>query len=316
MRTTALALLLAACGGPATGGTTSAEASGACDFGEDREEMRSEGSRVVVSLPRGFERRRGLLVYAHACGAAVMIGEAPAHLEPEQRTAFAAGILLGVLETARARGMECTEVEPMTRWSCVGEGEAQEARLLTTDAGKVAAVARGPIDAEVAASLVHDVRFDLDAPYDGLAAMGLQLDPIPGLHVAAESYAGAVDFVGSGGNEAPAPLMAWRFVSWTAHPAHRDGSTWEDGEIGEVGGELAVNTLSLTAADESSMRLSELAPGRLELTFDAEAGGAAVAVYLASIRAEGGVFYALARAPAESAGTWIVSFRGHVTSAR
>lgn len=308
-------LALGACGGSTTG-AASPEAPG-CAFGDaPTREARSAGSRIVVSLPEGFARKRGLLVYAHPCGAAVMLAEAPPSLDAEQRTAFAAGVLLGALETAGERGMTCTEVEPMARWTCEGGGpESQVARLVQTEAGPVAALARGPLSTEALGALVADVRVEAEAAYDGLEATGLALEPLPGMRPSPLSFPGAIDFVGAEGTAPPAPLLAWRYVRYTADPAHRDGSPWEDGEIGATGGELAVTTLALESADESTMVVREIADGRLELTFDGTSGGEPVFVFLGTLRDEEGVFFALGRGPAAAASTLLVAYRSQVQSA-
>ena len=323
MRSASIAALLSAAlvacgsaGGPEREASSGGDDARGCEWDTARQEVSSAGSRIVLSLPPGFTRQRGLEVYGHACGAAVMVVEASPRLGAEARTAFAAGVAQGALLSARERGLECEELEERALWVCEGDAPMTMVRLLSTEHGAYAALARGPLSRQSARVLLDGTRLDPARTHDGALASQLALPPLRGLSPSPLSIAGAIDLVPPQGDVAPAPLLAWRFVRYASHPAHPDGSAWEDGELGEAAAELAVTTLSLNAADLSTARVAELAPGRIELTFDGEAAGEPVLVYLAILRDTQGAFFAIARAPSASAGTWMAAFRAHAREAQ
>lgn len=248
-----------------------------------------------VPIPEGFVRRRGLAMWSHPCGAAIVVSDIDPRLDGPGREEWLRGATDGYRRTALAQGgSPISSGSPGMLAYRMPDGSFST--LTATPAGF--AIVRGSLPMAVVAAWVERIDIESGARFDPLRSMGLSLRVPNVLERSPLSSAGYVYFQRAGQGRTGTIEGAEILVQFAPY-ATADGRLVErsEHEAGQIVGRTFASTWHLETLERPPIVDERLDGGRAIVAFRSQREGRPVVCAAVRVPDELGDVFVLAVIP-------------------
>ena len=266
---------------------------------------------MVVTLPPGFVRVRGLQFFLHDCGAIVSIAEVPPALGGLLADVFWRGVSEELAATSAHQ--QCREERGGLR-ICRDGTDLELVRRLVRPEGRAVVMVHGPMDEATARAIAASAVIDASLPFDPVAATGVFLATPEGMRMMPMSSAGVLQYADAQAADPFADDVAtirWSFTPWGVR--HADGSPWPIREMAEHASEIARDVLGMTAVDTRAGTGETDEDGGI-FTMPGMRGAVPVTLLISFLRDVHGVWTIVAAVPTSSTEPWMDRFAAQVAT--